>query len=342
MMKLLKIKVSLILIILLCSCSKENSGKDINSEDETAVMEESVEILDFIGAEIIAETPVPDFNTHVVFGDKLYSISMEDTYAFDFDLAKWTLLTSDSETPSTDFDYGIDFMRNGKWNRFMKNGLYEFDFDLLDWTEIKKIPFLPYEIFSAEGFYVEEDDAIYFIDQVNSKDEIFKYDLISNELIIHSTFSEEGGWFPVSKSSFKINDTYYVVSLSARNTMKISKFDENFTTFETLNKQQIANSFDTGVAAQFENNIVFGLGGVPSADSDNIIDFDPSNLKFFLYDTDKNIFSEMPTPFYESCRAARLVTYNNEFYLINGATIKNSQSEIRNTIEKLEFGYIKR
>lgn len=328
------------------SCSKKSSIDEKPSEDDNVVLEEQLEVLDFINVETISETPITKFNSHFLNNDKLYSISDDKTYMYDFIENTWTLLSTDSNTPSGNyFELGLNFLRNGKWNRLISDGLFVFDFNSNDWNLIKAIPFLPYEIFTtSEGFYIQEEDAIYFVDTANSKEEIFKFDLSVNELTVHDTFLNDGGYFPLSKSSHEINDSYYVVSVINENlagpkTMKISKFTDDFSNLETLNKIKTENDLESGIALRYGDNLIFGLGGIPSSDSNEII-YDPSTLKFFLYDVSKNSFSEMPTPFYESCRNAKLVTYNNEYYLIGGFTIKNNQSVLRNSIEKIEFGFV--
>lgn len=328
--------ISFIFTITLMACSSNEDSDIISTIDPDPIVEEPVATLDFVNAEFVAETPSTDLNTCFVHNDKMYATAGDETYVFDFGQKAWSLLTIDADTPKTTFDIGFNLIREGKWYRLIRKGLYVFDFELNDWEVIKSFP-LSDSVYSILGYYVESDDAVYLVDKINRREIIYKYDLLTNEFIAHSTFENNAGWYPISENAFIINDTKYVVHLSNWNKMKVSKFNEDFTVFKSINELETENYLDESVACQFGENIIFGLGGVPTSDADGNITRDPSTLNFYFYNTITDAFGTMSTPFYESCRDAHLVTYNNEYYLVGGRTITNNKSEPRITIEKLQF-----
>ncbi|WP_155941657.1 hypothetical protein [Maribacter sp. Hel_I_7] len=331
--------VCFILAIISMACSSSDDAT-VTAPVE-AIPEEiaPVETLDFVNAEFVADMPVSQFNTSFVYDDKIYATVEDETYAFDIGSKTWSLLTTDTDTPKTTFDIGLNFIRDGKWYRLIRKGLFVFDFELNDWEVIKSFP-LSDLIYSIQGYYVEAENAVYVLDQINRAEIIYKYDLLTNELMEHSTFDNNAGWYPISENAFIINDTRYVAHLNDWEDMEISKFNEDYTVFETINVLETENYLDEGVACQFGDYIIFGLGGVPTGDANGNITRDPSTLNFHYYNTITDTFGTMNTPFYESCRDAQLVTYNNEYYLIGGLTITNNRTEFRSTIEKLQFEII--
>ncbi len=334
-MKLLARSVCLFVIIFLTACSSESANEaTIPVDDEVAEEETPKEVLDLVNVQTIANTPIPGFDSFLVFGDKVYTVKAKDTYVFDFTLATWSFLGTDQDMP--DFlNLGISFLRNGKWNLFTEGGLFEFDFDLEDWKAIDRFP-QANGIFYTDGFYIAAEEAIYFIDRANGNDTIYKYDLQTNELISHSSYDNKGDYGGISNNTFTINGSNYLLKLEAYTQPAIYKFNDDFSELLFVNEYRTEDQLDGGIAMQLGNYIIFGLGGIPSANGD-VITSDPSTLKFYSYDVLNDVFAEMPSSFYESCRVANLVTYNNEFYVLNGFTIKDQRSEARNTFEKIEF-----
>lgn len=325
----------LLLTFLIFSCSSDTEDDGLIL-DETKEEKEVIEGIDFVGATLVDDTFGKSIGDCFVHGDKMYTTVEDETYMFDFATNSWSLIATDDDTPDPDYELGINFIRNDKWYRLVRKGLYTYDFEMANWDRVQVLT-NTLGIFSKEGFYVEEDNAVYFVDQTNGKENIFVYDLLTNELNIHSTYSNDGGWYPISSNAFTKNNTNYIVSLSGWESMKISNFNEDFTTFETINSLETENFLDDGVACQFGDYFIFGLGGVPTVDSEGNIISDPSTLNFYYYNVLTDTFGTMDTPFYESRRSAKLVTYNNEHYLVGGFTIKNGRSEISTKVEKLEF-----
>lgn len=343
-MKLINLSVLLIIGMFLLSCSKEDNTNDSNSEVDTPIAER-VEVLNLINWETIADTPVENFDSHIVHENKLFSFSDKDTYVFDFESANWTLLATDADNVIPNISYGtkVNFIRNGKWNMFTERGLYAFDFELNNWSVIKAFP-QSNGLFAIAGFYVEEDMAIYFVDNSNGNDTIYKFDLETNELILHGEYDNMGDRGSTYNGSLVVNNSYYHVKpdngTGSSNKILISKFNDDFTNLTPINELITENDLDSSVAIKYGNYIIFGQGGVPSADTNGMITSDNATLKFYAYDVINDVFTEMPTPFYESCWGAEIVVQNNEFYLINGRTIKNQKGEARNKIEKIEFDFI--
>ncbi len=333
-MKLIKRSVWLVISLLSVACSSDSTDA---TPTEAIDEEVEIEVLDLVNVQTIADTPIPDFDSFLVFRDKLYAVKAKDTYVFDFTLTTWSFLGTDTDMPNF-LDSGFSFLRNGKWNLFTGGGLFEFDFDLEDWKVIDLFP-QSNSLFYVNGFYLESEEALFFTDRANGNDTIYKYDLLTNELILYSTYNNEGYHGGIANNSFVVNGSHYLIELERSNLPSIYKFNDDFTELNSINNYSIENQLDGGVAMNFENYIIFGLGGIPTSDGENITR-DPSTLKFYSYDVVNNIFAEMQSSLYESCRAANLVTYNNEFYLINGRTIKNQKSEARNSIEKIEFDFI--
>lgn len=337
-MKHLSLIASLLIFICLVACSKDSKNIDDEPIDENQMKneEEPIELLNLINWTKIADTPAQRFRAHIVHKDKLFSVSDKETYVFDFQTADWTLLGTDSDLPDLwNGGQTINFMRNGKWYMFNRRAFYEFDFDLKDWQVIDS--FSQSNFLSTEGFYVEEDNALYIVDQVNNNDKIYKYDLLTNELMVHGSFISENhrGW--TFNSSLLIDNSHYYIRPYGHLNDKgilISKFQEDFTNLVSLNIYEFEKEMDDSVAMSFGEYIIVGLGGTSSAE------YDYTSKKFYAYNTTNNELTEMPTSFYESCFGADIVEYKNEFYLINGSTIKNQNIEFRNTIEKLEFDFI--
>lgn len=340
-MKIIVKGILLFLTFITLSCSSEVDNDSMPIIDNTPIEKEVIEGLDFVGATLVEDTLDKSFSACFVHEDKMYATAEDETYMFEFATNTWSLLATDVDTPDSDFELGINFIRNNKWHRLIRKGLFVYDFETANWERVKLLT-NTLGIFSNEGFYVEEDDAVYFVDQTNGKENIFIYDLLSNELSIHSTYVNDGGWYPISTNAFTKNDTNYIVSLSGWKSMKISKFNDDFTTFETINNFGTENHLDDSVACQYGDYFIFGLGGVPTGDGEGNIISDPSTLNFFYYNILNNTFGTMSTPFYESRRSAQLVTYNNEFYLVGGYTIKNGKSEITTKVEKLEFKIVEK
>ncbi|WP_435262215.1 hypothetical protein [Tenacibaculum sp. nBUS_03] len=318
------------------ACSSEAIDDNKNTDEPSPI----VKVLDIVNSEKIADTPSLNLNTHIVHKDNLFSVGEKSTYMFDFQAASWTLISTDNKTPNGGAG-SINFIRNEKWYMFTVNGLYEFNFSNKEWKTIKSISNST-GLFSAEGFYIEADQAIYFTSPENSNTNIYKYNLITNELSTHKVNGSIGLYGGVTyNNSLIINNTYYNIRPSA-NTITISKFNEDFTSLTTINtfKGKQGIDFSQSTAIKYGNYIIFGLGGVPTVDNNNSIINDPSVLSFYYYDTVNEVFTEMPTPFYESCRLGSLITYKNEFYLIDGKTIKNKKNLLRNKIEKLEFDFV--
>tara|TARA_R110002074_G_scaffold59183_2_gene144275 strand:+ start:68062 stop:69120 length:1059 start_codon:yes stop_codon:yes gene_type:complete len=350
-MKLINLSILFTIGMFLISCSKEDSNNDSNSgvanpdtEVDTPIVEQ-IEVLNLIKWEIIAETPVEKFDAHIVHGNKLFSLSNQSTYEFDFESANWTLLATDTENvlPNISYSTKVNFIRNGKWNMFTERGLFVFDFELNNWSVIKEFP-QSNGIFATAGFYANEDNAIYFVDNSNGNDTIYKFDLVTNELLLHGEYVNVGDRGSTYNGSLVVNNSFYHVKpangTGTSDKISISKFNDNFTNLNSINELITENDLDGSVAINYGNYIIFGLGGVPSSDANGMITSDSTTLKFYSYDVINNVFTEMPTPFYESCWGAEIVVFNNEFYLINGRTIKNQQGEARNKIEKIEFDFI--
>ncbi|AIZ40957.1 hypothetical protein [Cellulophaga baltica] len=337
--------IFLIISFIIISCSSEDSGSDRGDKIDENPIAEPIDVLNLVSWHKIADTPVNEFNAHIVYQDKLYSLSERDTYVFDFILAEWTLLASDTANILSNFSSGlkINFIRNGKWSMFTQRGLYEFDFELNSWSVIKQFP-LANGLFSISGFYAEQDEAIYFLDKSNGNKTIYKFDLTTNELEEYSTYINTGNRGDCYNGSLTLdNSNYYVTPSSGTgrsNEIIISKFSEDFTSLISVNNLVTENDLDSSVALQFDDYIIFGLGGIPTVDgADGTVTYAKSTLKFYAYDTLSTVFTEMSTPFYESCWGADVVVYNNEYYLINGRTIKDEKTEFRNKIEKITFDF---
>lgn len=337
-MKIINKSIFFIIIMFLMSCTTENDTNNSITNEENQI-EEPIQVLNFVNSQKIADTPVERFDSHIVHENKLFSLSDGDTYLFDFESANWTLLSTDNVL--SDYEFGvpvINFIRNGKWNMFTEKGLFEFDFVLLNWTVIKAFPQVN-GLFTTAGFYIEDDNAIYFIDKSNRNDTIYKFDLLTNELLNHGEYVNEGDRGTTYNSALALNNSYYHMKQSL-NGFSIFRFSEDFTDLSFTREFASKNDFSGSIAMSFENYIIFGLGGSIGVDTNGLVIDDDSTLEFYAYDTIKNVFSEMRTPFYESCKDANVVTYNNEFYLINGRTVKDEKSEARNIIEKIEFDFI--
>lgn len=343
-MKAINKSIIVIISLFFISCSTEDNDIEVAKENP---IEESVDILDLVKWQKIADTPVPNFQAHIVHENKLFSLSIKDTYVFDFELAQWTLLATDSDSVFPNYGLGglkVNFIRNEKWNMFTEKGLYEFDFQLNKWSVIKEFPQVN-GLFSISGFYVEEDIAIYFLDKSNGNDTIYKYDLLTNELLSHSNYINTGDRGETYNGSLKVENSYYYITPGSgtgrSNEILISKFNEDFTTLVPVGNFVTENDMANSVAVQYGNYIIFGLGGTATLDSSTgiITDIRPT-LKFYAYDTVNDVFTEMSSPFYESCWAANVIVHNNEYYLINGHTIKNQKVELRTKIEKIEFNFI--
>jgi hypothetical protein len=330
------------------SCATEDNNSDVNSEDEN--VEEPVEVLNFINSQKIADTPVDFFDSQIVYENKLFSLRDKDTYVFDFELVTWTLLETNAENvfPTNGFNgEAINFIRNSKWNMFTERGLFEFDFELNNWAAIKVFPSLN-GLFSTSGFYLEEDLAIYFIDHSNGNNTIYKFDLVTNELLNHGEYVNVGNRGITNNGSLVINNSYYYLrpvvatgaSVGRTDGILISKFNEDFTSLNTINQLKVDNFVSDGVAMSYKDDIIFGLGGDLSIDTNGLVKDVSATFKFFTYNTINDSFTEMATPFYEYCGRADIIVYNDEFYLINGITIKNNKTEFRKKIEKLEFDFI--
>ncbi|WP_396634509.1 hypothetical protein [Maribacter sp. R86514] len=337
-MKIIIKSILLFFAFLTFSCSSDVE-EDTIIIDNIVEEKEVIEGVDFVSATLVEDTLGKSFSVCFVHEDKIYATAENETYMFDFATSSWSLLATDDDTP--DFERGINFIRNDKWYRLVRKGLYTYDFEMANWERIKLLT-NTFGIFSNEGFYVEDDDAVYFVDQTNGKENIFIYDLLTNELGIHGTYTNDGGWYPISSNAFIYNNTNYLVSLNNWNSMKVSTFNDNFTTFETVNSLSVENQLDGSVACQFGDYFIFGLGGVPTVDGEGNITHDPSNINFYYYNVLTDAFGTMSTPFYEKRRGSHLVTYNNEYYLVGGYTIKNERSEITSKVEKLEFKIVEK
>lgn len=325
-------------LILFFSCSSEDVNQpDTDPIDETT--EESKEVLDLVDIDTIATTPDSNFYSFIVHEDKLYTVKAGETQVFDFNTSKWTLIVNDADMPSY-YDTGISFIRNGKWNLLTSKGLFEYNFELKDWKVLDRYSGSK-SIFYLQGLYVESEDMVYFIDQANGNDNIYKYDLKQKEYIIHSTFENNSSNGEIQNGAFTIDGIHYILKLEDYNEIGIYKFNEDFSELKLVNNYRTEKFLDSSIALQYGNYIIFGLGGIPSADNNDIITHDPSNLKFYAYNVKKDSFSEAPTQFYQSRRNAKLVTYNNNFYLINGFTIENKKSKKVNLIEQIEFNFVK-
>ncbi|WP_234859494.1 hypothetical protein [Aquimarina aquimarini] len=339
-MVLIKRVIWLIIVLFSVACSKDdtNEGPSQNENEEVEVLED---ILDIVSIETIAETPIPKFDSYIVRGDEAFFVKGKDTYVFDFRSATWTFLGTDTDMPDyLDLGQGVSFIRNGKWNLLVDKGLFEFDFNLQDWQVIDLFPQVN-GIFSVEGFYIEADNAVYYVDPSNGNEIIYKYDLLTNQTSSYSTRVNDGAYGTISNNAFIVNNSFYYLTLGDWNNMLVSKFNEDFTTLDIINDYETEYFLDSSVAMLLDDNIIFGFGGVPSVDNNETVIYAPSTLKFYYYNITKNTFTEMPTPFYESCYGAMVVSYNNEYYLINGNTITNKKIEARNTIEKIKFDFVK-
>lgn len=348
-MKVVNKSIFFIITMFLLSCSSKDDNTDNITNDENQVDEpqvdepivESKEVLNLINWETISDTPVEIFHSHIVHENKLFSLSYKDTYVFDFELATWNLIATGTNNVLPVNGFGIpaiNFIRNGKWNMFTERGLFEFDFELKNWSVIKGFPQVN-GLFTTQGFYVEEDLAIYFVDNSNKNETIYKYDLETNELILHSEHDNEGSNGITHNGSLLINNTYYHAKPYS-NGFIISKFNEDFTDLSLINSITANSSLSGSIAVPYGNYIIFGQGGAPTFGSDGMLESFNPTLKFYAYDTVNDVFTEMPSPFYESCRGAKVIVYNNEFYVINGFTIRNQKSEARNIIEKIEFDFV--
>lgn len=339
-MKVVYQSIFFIISMFLISCSSDESKNENNLEDENPT-EEPIKVLNLVNIEKIADTPVSIFRSHIVHNNKLFSVSYNDTYVFDFELATWTLLDTNTENVFLNYRFGdpvVNFIRNGDWHMFTESGLFVFDFELSKWSVVKAFP-QTNGLFSTAGFYIEEDMAVYFVDNSNGNDTIYKFDLLTNELLMHGEYVNEYFSGNTYNGSLVLSNSYYHVKPRSQGII-ISKFNEDFTDLSLINDFDTKTYLINSIAISFENYIIFGLGGSATQDANGNITKDDSTLKFYAYDTVNDSFAEMPSQFYESCRGAEVVMYNNEFYLINGSTIKNQKSEYRNIIEKLEFDFI--
>lgn len=338
-MKILLKTISLLTLLFFLSCSSEDVNQPNSEPTGNETNEQQKEVLDLIKVDTIATTPDLNFYSFLVHQDKLYAVKSGETQVFDFSTSKWSLLVNDTDLPSY-YDTGISFIRNGKWNLLTSKGLFEYNFELKDWKVLSWYSGSK-NIFYLQGLYIESQDMVYFIDQANGNDDIYKYDLKKNEYIVHSEFNNIGNYGEIHNGAFTIDGIHYILKLDSYNKMGIYKFNEDFSELTLVNNYSTKKFLDSSVALKYGDNIIFGLGGIPSVDNNDIITHDPSNLKFYSYNVKNNLFSEAPTQFYQPRRNAKLITYNNNFYLINGFTIKDKKSERMNLIEKIKFDFVK-
>lgn len=338
-MKTLLKTISLLTLLFFLSCSSEDVNQP-NSEptgDETN--EQQKEVLDLVKVDTIANTPESDFYSFITYQDKLYTVKGGETQVFDFSTSKWSLLVNDADLPSY-YDTGISFIRNGKWNLLTSKGLFEYNFELKDWKVLSRYSGSK-NIFYLQGLYIESQDMVYFIDQANGNDDIYKYDLKKNEYIVHGEFNNTGGHGEIHNGAFTIDGVHYILKLDSFSKLGIYKFSDDFSKLTLINQHSTPEILAGSVSLQHKEQIIFGLGGSVSVDSNDIITSESSNLNFYSYDIKNNTFSEAPTKFYQPRYYAKLATYNNEFYLLNGRTIKDNKTEEVNLIEKIKFDLVK-
>ncbi|WP_127141997.1 hypothetical protein [Flagellimonas marinaquae] len=333
------------LVVLFIGCSSGDSNEILNPDAAEEETESPIEnpnpsnegVLDLVSVQYVADTPKLAMDLHLVLGNSLYSIKGQDTYVFNFDTTVWTYLGSDPDLPNF-IASGISFLRNGLWTIFTSRGLYEFDFSLQDWKAIDVFPLN--ENFYISAFYIEEQDAIYYVDPANGNRTIYKYLLDTNESIAQGGYGLNGNFSLVSPNTFVHNNGYYITYVTDEEVFEVHKFSSDFTKLEMVNSYNVGHSLDNGVAMLFEDYIIFGLGGVSNLNEDLSVTFLRSDRRFYFYDLVNDKFLDIPSYFYEGRMNASLVTYNNEFYLINGFTIENNQNEPKLSMEKLKFNHV--
>lgn len=329
----------LILIIVLSSCSKDKA--EINSNTEVDVQEPII-LLDLVSVEKTSDTPNDDMGASIINNDKLFIIDNQKTYEYDFVQATWNLISEDENLPENWIFYSsINIMRNGKWNIFCDRGLFEFDFELKDWKVVQSFPIVN-GIFSTHGFY--KDDVIYFVDNSSGNDNIYKYDFESKEVTIHGNYENMGNRNTLSKQVFKIGNTFYYLTQTSIG-FTFYKFSTDFKNLELLfpidgSIVPEMQSLPNGVAFIEGENIIFGISGTATSDTDGNLYNSVVNKELYFYNTNTNDLGVMPSSFYDECHNGSVVSHNNEHYLLYGYRVKEKKKEYRKTMERMYFDYV--
>jgi len=330
-----KHQVKLILKILpaltILACSNNNGDIQIDDEPNS----KTTTILTLTNSSSISGTPFSKPREAIIFENNLYTINDSETFKYDFGTNTWeTINTNSSSVANYPYlEYNVSFIRDNKWHIINENALWAFDFSTNNWTKIKQ--FTDNKLGSPIGVY--SDESLYIFSDLSNK--VYKYDFETNTIAEHSTFDKKSNYGQLTKSIFKIEDTYYFTKLSGYDKISIYKWIDNFAQFELLNEYQ-SNFIAQGSGFVFKDNIIFGLGGQSSVDENGNMASFQLNDEFYYYNTTNNEFKKIENSFYEGRYVSLPIKHNDKFYLIGGQTITNNEVIYKETLDLIDFEFI--
>lgn len=335
------ITIFLVLAILISGCTESEISPQIpmisdDLDNPSPTVEDTLSTLKagpFLGnSSSISITPFSQPREGIIFEDNLYAIDETSTYKYDFELNMWSVINTESQGIAV-YPFlrrNVSVIRDSKWYLLNQCGVSYFDFETNVWTRVRELTGSD-RIYGMIGIY--ENKTLYILSERNSI--IYNFDFTTNEFIEHSSFDESLNFGALENPIVKVGDHYYYLKLIQWNHVEIHKFNPAFTSFELLNEFK-TEYLAHGVVYPFEDKIIFGLGGEHATLEGSLTDYVITD-KFSYYDTTKNEFYEVGNSFYEGRYQGIPIINKKNYYLLGGATIRDSTLIYTETLDKLDF-----
>lgn len=316
--------LSILFLILLFSCRKDDVVVTPTPEPDPGPSGPRPAL---VNSKKISSTPFEDPRAAIVYQDKIYVVTPDETYSYDFMTNTWQLLIAYPFGSLANF-YGISFIHNNNWYLKFGMNMWSFDFSTNTWTFEDN--FSNVTVGLVKGIYY--DDTLRFFAEYDTV--IYNY-AVDDKVLSVAGYTNPKGNSLNERAFYKVGNEFYYFNGTSTSSY-ISKWTNNFKNFDYLGNYR-SNNISDCVGFVYQDFIIYGLGGEVYSNGSGSVKQHFMHDKFYYFNTSTKTFGKVDSSFYDTCVYGFGLEHDGKYYVLGGKKVVNDKFVARKSLDIVEF-----